>query len=85
MSESAPESWSRGTGAIFNCSGAQNRINFTKFEHDFKENMLMAKGLDALCTENGAGKSLSRRSKGLEAREKGGDAEAIVIRISIMV
>jgi hypothetical protein len=82
--ESPPESWSPCTGAIFNCFVAQNRINFTKFDHGFRENTLMANKLSSLCTKNEAGKSLSRRSM---ARGRGKDDEmgAILVRISVMV
>jgi hypothetical protein len=77
--------WSVAGGrVILGSFGAQNRINFTKFKHDFVENILMTKGLSQLCTENGAGKSLSRRSMGLRGREKDGDTGANVVHISIM-
>jgi len=40
---------------ILGCFGAQNCVNFTKFDRGFLEIMLMTKELSTLCTENGAG------------------------------
>jgi hypothetical protein len=51
------EEWAFGGGFgwKWGCFGSQNRINFTKFDHDFWKGLLIAKGLSSICTKNGAG------------------------------